>query len=83
MRPISEDADPQDAFIWITSKTSAAALQVLLILLAADLHMKRDFWVDPIPVQSPFIVRLRADVPAATLATLRAAVDAIPDAVLR
>jgi hypothetical protein len=45
--------------------------------------MKRDFWVDPIPIQAPFIVRLRADLPAATLAAVRAAVATIPDAMMR
>ena len=57
--------------------TSDAALQVLALLLAADLRIKRDFWVDPIPTSSPFVVHLSSDLPEATLNALQAAVCTI------
>jgi hypothetical protein len=82
MVPDARAVPPPESFVLITSTTNEAAVQVLMLLLANHLRVKRDFWVDPIPAYPPFIVRLNPDLPVATLATLRAAVDGIPDVVM-
>lgn len=75
-------AAPPESAVLITSISSTAATQVLLLMLATDLHMNHDFWVNPIPALPPFSVYLRPDLPPATLAALRAAVGALPGAVM-
>jgi len=72
-------ARPRKATVMITSLTSDAALRVLVLVLATHLRIKHDFWVDPVPSKPPFVMRLRADLPQATLATLRASVSSIAD----
>jgi hypothetical protein len=43
-----------DTFVTRTIPANDAALQVLLLLLAAHLRIKQDFWVDPISAQPLF-----------------------------
>ena len=73
---------PPETSVLITSMTSIAAVQVLTLLLATHLRIKRDYWVDPIPAWPPFIVRLASHLSTATLGALHALVDTIPDAVM-
>jgi len=79
---IERRTPPHETAVLIISMTSIAAVQVLTLLLATHLEIKRDYWADPIPARPPFIVRLASHLSTATLGVLHAAVDTIPDAVM-